>query len=221
MSNDAIVNEYLARLAAAAVDLPAERRPNSSRRSASTSASPSRPRTTPTTRRCTTSSIGSDPAEEIVDAELESTALAGEAAGAVATTPTPWRPHVSTETKALLLLSLGAVFLPFVGPLAGLCGRVVVRPMDARPEADGDRLRHRAAVPAGDHRHPDPAVGSRSRPSSTTSARSSALIPLAGLLPALYLAIVLNVDIVVVERPEHLSARPTRAPPSPRRGCGR
>ena len=57
---------------------------------------------------------------EIVAAEttLEPAAFDGDQASAG--TPAPVRRSLSTEAKALLLLTVGAVVLPFIGPLLGL-----------------------------------------------------------------------------------------------------
>lgn len=143
--------------------------------------------------------------EEIIDAE---TAVAGPRTAAevdgvpvapIATSPEPWHLHVSTESKALLWLAVGGVILPFVGPLVGLwfvwssrrwthvqrrTATVAVLLLLALPAVIVGPL-----LVAGELT----AVINNFGPVLT-------LIPLAGLLTAAYLAIVLHIEILVVER---------------------
>ena len=114
------VREYLADLDAAAAPLGTERRAElvAEVREHIDLALADAGRSDEATIREVLSRLGSP--LEIVAAEttLERAAFDGDQASAG--TPAPVRRSLSTEAKALLLLTVGAVVLPFIGPLLGL-----------------------------------------------------------------------------------------------------
>lgn len=121
MEDDVVVRDYLGRLEAAAWPLPVVRRAEligEVREHIDAAMSEAGNRDEVTVRNIL-ERLG--PPEEIVAAEAESGAAAalpigGQPVGAVVGS-SPWG---AVEIIALLLLTLGAVFLPFVGPVLGL-----------------------------------------------------------------------------------------------------
>lgn len=115
MVADTLVRDYLTRLERAAAELPLERRSElvgDVREHIETALARSDAQDEASIRNVL-ERLG--PAEEIVAAELVGTAVppARDATAAAS----PWGP---TEIIAILLLTAGAIVLPFVGPLAGL-----------------------------------------------------------------------------------------------------
>jgi hypothetical protein len=121
MEVDEVVRDYLGRLEAAAWPLPVARRAEliGEVREHIDAAMSEAGNHDEVTARNILERLG--PPEEIVAAEAESGVAAvlpigGQPAGAVVGS-SPWG---AVEIIALLLLTLGAVFLPFVGPILGL-----------------------------------------------------------------------------------------------------
>ncbi len=141
--------------------------------------------------------------EEIVDAEM---AVNGPPDNAdmrrevhVAASPKPWHPNVSTESKALLWLVVGGTILPFVGSLIGLwfvwsstlwtvvqkrTATVAVSVLLALPAT--------IVVPI--------LIAGEVTAVINNFGPVLAMIPLSGILTAAYLAVVLHVEILIVER---------------------
>jgi len=112
---DTLIRDYLTRLERAAADLPFERRSElvgDVREHIETAIAQTNAHDEASIRNVL-ERLG--PAEEIVAAELVGTAVP--AARDAAVQASPWGP---TEIIAILLLTVGAVVLPFVGSLAGL-----------------------------------------------------------------------------------------------------
>ena len=113
---DALVRDYIRRLEAAAGPLPAERRVELAgevREHIETALAEAGRRDEVTVRNVL-ERLG--PPEEIVAAETEPGSEPA-SSSSVATTRSPWGP---IEIIALILLSVGAVLLPVIGPLLGL-----------------------------------------------------------------------------------------------------
>lgn len=138
--------------------------------------------------------------EEIVDAETALTGPRDDASrGVPVTPPLAWHPRVSTESKALLWLAVGGTILPFVGSLVGLwfvwSSRrwTIVQKRTATITLAG--LLVLSAVIVGPL-----LVAGELTAVINNFGPVLALIPLSGLLTAVYLAIVLHVEILIVER---------------------
>lgn len=116
MDAEALVRDYLGRLEAAAAALPRDRRDDLAGevRQHIESALAEAGRRDEVTVRNVIERLG--PPEEIVAAEAGTATAAGPEARA-ARTASPWG---AVEIIALLLLTLGAVVLPVIGPLVGL-----------------------------------------------------------------------------------------------------
>jgi hypothetical protein len=118
---EALVREYLARLEAAAAALPQDRRDDLARdvRQHIESALAEAGRADEVTVRSIIERLG--PVDEIVAAEVAAATAApppfSGSEAALAQRGSPWG---AVEIIALLLLTLGAVVLPFIGPLVGL-----------------------------------------------------------------------------------------------------
>lgn len=121
MDTDALVRDYLGRLEAAAWPLAATRRTELSGevRQHIEMALAEAGRRDEVTVRNVLERLG--PPDEIVATEAGSPSSAMRWAGGLAAIPAPRRsPWGAVEIIAILLLTLGSVFLPFVGPLVGL-----------------------------------------------------------------------------------------------------
>jgi hypothetical protein len=121
MDGDVLVRDYLGRLEAAAWPLAVDRRAEliGEVREHIDAALREAGRSDEVTIRNVLERLGRP--EEIVAAESEpgaapSSWIAGQQ-GAIATTSSPWGP---IEIIAVVLLTVGALFLPFVGPIIGL-----------------------------------------------------------------------------------------------------
>jgi HAAS len=115
-----LVRDYLGRLDAAAWLLPADRRAEllGEVREHIGTALGDAARSDEVSVRNVLERLG--PPEEIVAAEREPGVLAGSPAPAPMSTIQASSPWGAIEVIALLLLTVGAIFLPFVGPLLGL-----------------------------------------------------------------------------------------------------
>ena len=121
MDGDVLVRDYLGRLEAAAWPLPTERRAEliGEMREHIDAALREAGRNDEVTVRNVLERLGRP--EEIVAAEAEPGAAAASwfagPAGQTATSASPWG---AMEVIAVILLTIGALFLPFVGPILGL-----------------------------------------------------------------------------------------------------
>jgi uncharacterized membrane protein len=121
MDADVLVDAYLGRLDAAAARLPVDRRAElvAEVREHIATALAEADRRDETTVRNVLERLGSP--EDIVAAEAAPDAFAAGSSSAQPQGPIDGRPPWgANETAAVLLLTVGAVFLPFVGPLLGL-----------------------------------------------------------------------------------------------------
>lgn len=212
MATDALVIDYLTRLEAASVDLPADRRADliDEVRGHIDLALEESPTNGEPAVRQVLARLGSP--EEIVAAEVGTdtpmTAAPTDApaagAPAPATTPADAAPAATprfftTERTALLLLSLGAILLPFAGPLLGM--------WVAWSSDRWTRTQKRVALASvlGFLFLPAVLIVPLLVAGELNAVRYDfgsilLLIPLSGLVTALYLVIVLRHDYEVVDR---------------------
>ena len=139
--------------------------------------------------------------EEIVAAEMDAQPVVAMTAPGPSSPVPPPRPHATVEFKALVLLTIGAVVLPFIGPLIAL-GYVwasarwtTVQKRTATIAVVGLLLLPAWLV------LPMPAAGEISAVVNNL-APLVAMVPLAGFLTAAYLATVLYFEVSIVVRPE-------------------
>jgi hypothetical protein len=117
---EALVNDYLGRLDAAATSLPPSRRSELAgevKQHIEMALAEAGARDEVTVRNVL-DQLG--PPDEIVDAERGTSAPPPGSASTVPSSAAERMPWGGVEITAILLLTLGAVFLPFVGPLLGL-----------------------------------------------------------------------------------------------------
>jgi uncharacterized membrane protein len=199
--DDPLVTDYLDRLRATASVLPVDRRDelvDDVRGHIEMALAADEARAEPTIATVLTR-LGSP--EEIVAAEIEAEPVALVAAPRSGPQKVRRRPHATVEFNALFLLTIGAVALPFIGPLIAL-GYV-------RASARWTVVQKRTATIA--------VVGLLVLPAwlvlpmlaageitavVNNLAPLVAMIPLAGFLTAAYLAAVLYVELAIVVRPE-------------------
>jgi hypothetical protein len=117
---EALVNDYIGRLAVAAASLPPSRRTELAGevRQHIEMALAEAGRRDEVTVRNVLDRLG--PPDEIVDAERGTSAPPPASSSTVPSSAAERMPWGGVEITAILLLTLGAVFLPFVGPLLGL-----------------------------------------------------------------------------------------------------
>jgi hypothetical protein len=117
---EALVNDYLGRLDAAATSLPPSRRSELAgevKQHIEMALAEAGARDEVTVRNVL-DRLG--PPDEIVDAERGTSAPPPASASTVPSSAAERMPWGGVEITAILLLTLGAVFLPFIGPLLGL-----------------------------------------------------------------------------------------------------
>jgi hypothetical protein len=139
--------------------------------------------------------------EEIVAAEIDAEPVIPAIVSPTASPPPPRRPHATVEFKALFLLTIGAVVLPFIGPLIAL-GYVwasarwtTVQKRTATISVVGLLLLPTWFVLPM-------LVAGEINAVVNNFAPLVAMVPLAGLLTAAYLATVLYLELAIVVRPE-------------------